>query len=32
MEPGTREVLAFANVAGSIGLTLLVWAVALIWF
>jgi succinate dehydrogenase / fumarate reductase, cytochrome b subunit len=32
MEPGTREALAFANVAGSIGLTLLVWAVALIWF
>lgn len=31
MEPGVREALAWANLAGSILLTLLVWAVALAW-
>jgi succinate dehydrogenase cytochrome b subunit len=29
MEPGQRETLAWANIAGSIILTLIIWAVAL---
>jgi succinate dehydrogenase / fumarate reductase cytochrome b subunit len=31
MEPGTRETLAWANLAGSIVLTLIAWAIALAW-
>ncbi|MBV8447964.1 MAG: succinate dehydrogenase, cytochrome b556 subunit [Hyphomicrobiales bacterium] len=29
MEPGTREALAWANLAGSVVLTIIIWAVAL---
>ena len=31
MEPGTRDTIAWATLAGSVALTLLVWAVALAW-
>jgi succinate dehydrogenase / fumarate reductase cytochrome b subunit len=31
MEPGTRDVIAWATLAGSLALTLIVWAIALIW-
>ena len=31
MEPGTRETLAWANIVCSILLTLVIWAVALMW-
>jgi succinate dehydrogenase / fumarate reductase, cytochrome b subunit len=31
MEPGTRETIAWANLAGSVVLTLIIWAIALIW-
>src|ERR1700682_2296602 len=31
MEPGTRDTIARATLAGSVALTLLVWAVALAW-
>jgi succinate dehydrogenase / fumarate reductase cytochrome b subunit len=31
MEPGTRNVVAWATLAGSLALTLIVWAIALIW-
>jgi succinate dehydrogenase / fumarate reductase, cytochrome b subunit len=31
MEAGTRDTLAWANLAGSVVLTLILWAVALAW-
>jgi len=31
MEPGTRDAIAWATLAGSVALTLLVWAIALAW-
>jgi succinate dehydrogenase / fumarate reductase cytochrome b subunit len=31
MEAGVRETIAWANIAGSIALTLIVWAIALVW-
>ena len=31
MEPGTRDTIAWATLAGSITLTVIVWAIALIW-
>ncbi len=31
MEPGTREALAWANIVGSIVLTLILWALAFAW-
>lgn len=31
MEPGTRDTIAWATLAGSVALTLLVWAVASAW-
>jgi succinate dehydrogenase / fumarate reductase cytochrome b subunit len=31
MEPGTRDSIAWATLAGSLALTVIVWAMALIW-
>jgi succinate dehydrogenase cytochrome b subunit len=31
MEPGARDTIAWATLAGSAGLTVIVWAVALLW-
>jgi succinate dehydrogenase / fumarate reductase cytochrome b subunit len=31
MEPGERDILAWANLVGSIVLTLIIWALALAW-
>jgi succinate dehydrogenase / fumarate reductase, cytochrome b subunit len=31
MEPGTRDMIAWATLAGSLILTVIVWAIALFW-
>ena len=31
MEAGTRDTIAWANLAGSVALSVGVWAVALVW-